>query len=578
MTDKWDIYFNPITDDLGNIVSAAEIEEIVKATQDITSIAKQTQRIGNSLRTAAIKTQLDQIARFKEELQQMRRSGQMSLQEWRAPICGFDGFTAILCELNPDFAVDEKANLGDFESAALHAVLKIINEGKHTQHKALRQAHDTFQAGDRKQKDIDELWYQWDVALQATVKYRPSAFDRVEFHESRPQYTLREFIEWLDSKSTKTKPKSETSNEYSIQVSQEIDAIMRARCDGWNFAHYLQNDQARAIVYERPELPHSIRLALTADEADAGLSLAHLEKLIRAQDADGALTQQYIMRVLAPPSPLPPRAYAGGWIDFDDVIKQIGWEPQTTKQRREMHAKIWEFVRYGERAHIIGKRTGKYTNPTTGEEINTEIHGAAWRVLKTETPDPSLYSAFDVPVRAEIILSKELTALITDPKTAQYLEMGEALGAIPGGKPSGAWARVIGMALMSFWRRKPRETLAATLNPTRRELLDHYAAKIAPYDEILESDKPGRVIEYWCGALGILADQEIIAREGEAKRTTKEVRAALPRQGWQDDWLNEAIDIWPGAGQMKSSIEGRAKALPASKPRNLSRSKKSANK
>ncbi len=414
--------------------------------------------------------------------------------------------------------------------------------------------------------------------------YFQAAFNSEAVDQLRAEYIAildlveKYFREWLEfnknGASTSAVPPLLTAPDYTIHVSQEIDAIMRACCDGKTFVHYLLNDQARTIVYERPELPHSIRLSLTADEADAGLSLAHLEKLIRAQDADGALTQQYIMRVLAPPSPLPPRAYAGGWIDFDDVIKQIGWEPQTTKERREMHAKIWEFVRYGERAHIIGKRTIPYKDPITGEEINTEIHGAAWRVLDKEVPISSLYSALDVPVRAEIILSKELTALITDPKTAQYLEMGEALGAIPGGKPSGAWARVVGMALMSFWRRKPRETLTATLKPTRRELLDHYAAKIKPYDEVLRSSNPGRVIEYWCGALGILADQEIIAREGEAKRTAKEVRAALPRQGWRDAWLNETVDIWPGAGRMKASIEGRAKALPASKPRNLNRSTK----
>jgi hypothetical protein len=577
MTDKWDIYFNPITDDSGNIVSAAEIEKIMKATQSMAKVAKQTQIIDNSLQTAAIKTQIEQITRFKQELEGMKRSGQMSLSEWQAPISWLDGFTAILCELNPDFDTKE-TTLGHFQDASLQAVMNAISTKQHPQHEKLQESYHDFLLKDKEQRDVYELWYQWDVALQATAKYRPSAFDKVEFYESHPQYTLREFIQWARDRTSTQIIKPEVNSDYLIHVSQEIDAIMRARCDGKNFAHYIQNDQARAIIYERKELAHRIQFTLTTDEADAGLSLAYLEKLIRAQDADGALAQQYIMRVLAPPSPLPPRAYAGGWIDFDDVIKKIGWEPQTTKERREMHAKIWQFVRYGARAHIIGKRTIPYKDPTTGEEINTEIHGAAWRVGNKEVPDSSLYSAFDVPVRAEIILSKELTALITHPKTAQYLEMGEALGSIPGGKPSGAWARVIGMALMSFWRRNPRETLGGTLKPTRRELLDHYTAKVKPYDEILESKDPGRVIGYWCGALGILADQEIVTREGEAKRTAKEVRAALPRQGWQEAWLNETIDIWPGVGRMKTSVEGRAKALPTSNPRNLSCFKKSAKK
>ena len=47
------------------------------------------------------------------------------------------------------------------------------------------------------------------------------------------------------------------------------------------------------------------------------------------------------------------------------------------------------------------------------------------------------------------------------PDTAQFLPLGEVLGAIPGGKPAGAWARVIGLALSNFWRRQPRETIRA---------------------------------------------------------------------------------------------------------------------
>lgn len=358
---------------------------------------------------------------------------------------------------------------------------------------------------------------------------------------------------------------------FVIQTSQEIDTFTRAACDGKRGAHYLSNVQARVITYERKELSHRVQLALTSDEIDAGLNLTHLEKLVRAQDSDAALAHLYIMSVLAPPPSLPPRAFAGGWIDFDDVIEKIGWYPQTTKDRRAMHARIWEFLRYGERAHIIGKRSGVYKDKTTGAEISTEIHGAAWRVMKTEQPaQASLYPALDVPVRAQIVMSQELTTLITAPQTAQYLPMGEVLGAIPGGKPAGAWARVIGLALGNFWRRNPRD---GTIRPTRRELLDRYAAKVAPYEEVLAGNNPQRVIGYWCAALGILADSGFIAREGEVKRTAAQIRAALPRQGWADVWLDEAVSITP-AGTMKSAIEARAAALPDHRPRDLRKPKR----
>ncbi len=360
------------------------------------------------------------------------------------------------------------------------------------------------------------------------------------------------------------------ADDFSIHTSQEMDTLSRAQCNGKTFAGYLMNDQAGAITYEQKGLSHKIQLALTEEDRTAGLALTYLENLVRSQDADAMIATSYILRVLAPPPHLPARPYAGGWINFDEVIRKIGWYPQTTKDRRKMHARIWEFIKFGERAHIIGKRTGAKYKDGEGNEIDTTIHGAAWRVMKTETPDPlSLYAALEIPVRAEIVVSKELTALISNPKTAQYLGYAEILGAIPGGKPAGAWARVIGAALMNFWRRNPRETIAGTLQPTRRELLDHYTAKGAPYEEIIESNDPARAIDYWCGGLQILANEGFIERTGEAAISAKEMKNSLPRKNWQNLWLDQMVNIEPSLAKLKPEVAERAKALPETKPRDL---------
>jgi hypothetical protein len=419
----------------------------------------------------------------------------------------------------------------------------------------------------------------WD---EATLEVATKELEASPEYEAQTEVFHTVFYSWLkiyfpDKHYPSPKIKHEgalTATDFSIHTSQEMDIRRRAQCDGKTFNGWLMNDQAGAIVYEYKGAPHRVSLALSEDERAAGMAVNYLEKLIRSQDADAVLATEYILRVLAPPPHLPAR-YAGGWIDFDDVIKKIGWNPQTAKARREMHAQIWSFIKFGERAHIIGKRTGAKYQDGDGNEIDTTIHGAAWRVMKTETPDqPTLYAALETPVRAEIVVSKELTALLTSRYTAQYLMGGEILGAIPGGKPSGAWARVLGVALMSFWRRKPREHTAGTLKPTRRELLDHYAAKVAPYEEVLESGKPGRVIDYWCGAMQILADEGFIERSGEAAISAKTMRDALPRQNWQDAWLDEAVNIAPSAA-MRAQIEERIKALPAPKPRDLKKKPRS---
>lgn len=370
----------------------------------------------------------------------------------------------------------------------------------------------------------------------------------------------------------------QTTESFSFHTSQEIDIRRRAQCDGKTFNGWFANAQAGSIVYERKNAPHRVSLALTEEERIAGVALDSLTKMIRFQDADAALATEYVLGVLAPPPHLPVRPYAGGWIDFDDVIKKIGWYPQTTAERREMHARVWEFVKFGERAHIVGKRSGAKYKDADGNEIDTTIHGAAWRVMKTETADAKKTAssgagatAAATPVRAEIVISKELTALLTNANTAQYLQGAEVLGAIPGGKPAGAWARVLGMALTSFWRRHPRETISGTIKPTRRELLDHYAAKVAPYEEVLSGNDPARAIKYWCDALHILVDNGFIERSGEAACDAKEMRQALPRQNWQDAWLDSIVDIEPSEELMKPQIVGRTAALPANRPRDLSK-------
>ena len=187
------------------------------------------------------------------------------------------------------------------------------------------------------------------------VKARNNAWD------AQPPSELREVIlkNWKGKKKGKQRstPHMEalSSDFICVHTSQEVDAFSRAQSSGKTFVGYIMNAQAGTLTYERPDLHHHIKLSLTEDERAAGLTLGYLENLVRSQDADAVLATQYILSVLAPPPHLPARPYAGGWIDFDDVLKKISWYPQTTKERHEMHARLWEFVKYGERAHINGK-------------------------------------------------------------------------------------------------------------------------------------------------------------------------------------------------------------------------------
>jgi hypothetical protein len=350
--------------------------------------------------------------------------------------------------------------------------------------------------------------------------------------------------------------------DYYINTAPEMDALERAAADGKHGRHYQNIEHTDARVHKAPGASHSVLLELSTSERMAGLTTDTLEALTREQDADAALAFLYIAHLLAKPNSGTPQNMAEAVVSFDDVITKIGWDPRSSEERRLMHKRIFQFIEFGERAQVVGERRGKYKDKHTGEIVNTVIRSSIWRIHKTETPEQaSLFSADEVPVSVEIAMSSDWTKLLTSPQTAQYLPLGELLGAIKGNKPSGAWARVIGLSLASFWRRLPRESMDGSIKPTRRELLDRYPPKTGSVEEVLASTNPKYALKYWHGALQILVESNFIERAGEALVTVEQARARMPRREWAQEWLDGCVDIQPKA-LMKEVILQRGRALP----------------
>ncbi len=362
--------------------------------------------------------------------------------------------------------------------------------------------------------------------------------------------------------------------DYFIQTSQEVDALLCSICDAPRGTNWRSNPQAGTRIYERKGSAHAVRLELMEEERDAGMTIEALERLTLAQDADAVFAILYVSRLLAPPSPLPPNLLPSVWVDGDDIISKIGWSPRSRIEREEMRRKIWDYLRFGARACVTGRRNRKYFDRATGSEIDTYIEGPAWVFMKQEIPvQPSLFPEDEIPVRVRLVASEEWAYLTTSPMLAQYLPMGELLGAITPDQPSGAWARVLGLALASFWRRQPRAALDGGIKPTRGELLEHYPPKVSPPLEVLGSKHPRRAIEYWCNALQILVENGFLDAHGETERTVSDIAQALPRYNWHEAWLSEKIDLLPGI-MMRPAVEACANALPILRHRDLTAPKK----
>lgn len=357
--------------------------------------------------------------------------------------------------------------------------------------------------------------------------------------------------------------------DYVVQTSQEAATFLASICDGRLGKEWSNDAQAGTRTYERQGGTHAVQLRLTDDERRAGLETSALEEMTRQLDADGTFAVLYVSRLLAPPAPLPANAFAGGWVELDDVMKKIGWDPRSTAERNECRRVVWNYLRFCARANLMGRRTGVYRDPITKQEIPTSIDGPIWRFMKEERPvQPSLFNEEEVPVRVQIAVSTEWTHLSTSPVLAQFLPMGELLGSIRPDKPSGAWARALGLALAGFWRRQPRAALDGSIKPTRHELLTAYTPKIAPPEELFASKNPRRALEYWRGALQILVEEGFLAKSGEATRTADQMSAELPRYHWQQVWFDATIDVTPGPN-MEDAVRRCADNLPVLKPENF---------
>lgn len=371
---------------------------------------------------------------------------------------------------------------------------------------------------------------------------------------------------------------------YYFHTSQEMDAIQRAACDSGKGIR--KDEQRGALIWEQSGASHRVELRQEPPvEGDEEMPMDALEWLATRQNSDFCYALLYVCRLLAPPSPLPANRAAVGWVDLDDIALKIGYDLDgcTRQEREELRAQVWEFLRYGSRALVIGQRTREYKDKVTGEVIPTRIESPIWRVMSKERPVQG--ALFDeVPRRVELVISKQWEPLLTSAHLAQYLPLADTVAQIPTRQAAGAWARVIAPSLASFWRRHPRETMrtstvegkqvwAPSMRPTRREVLTHYTPKKSPPLEVLEGTNPKRAPQYWRDALSLLCESGFLAKEGEPLRTVAAQLEPLGRQGWKDAWLDERVDLRPGSVMAPHVLE-RAQALPVAKPKALDTGKR----
>lgn len=261
-------------------------------------------------------------------------------------------------------------------------------------------------------------------------------------------------------------------------------------------------------------------------------------------------------------------------IAIDAIIKAIGMTPRTTAEREAKRAVVWRWLAVFSAWEIVGRRKSTYRVRGSREPIDLETYTPLIQMAE-RAYFPGTQLALDAsapPAEVTIRAGTWLNHLRGNKQVLSYFGDVRRLAAIPAGKPSGAWAQAIGLALQQKWRERAsradvrhvgdgKKLTAQTGTFTRRELLDLFAP-IPTVDDVLESDHPNRAQKYWDEAIAALKEFRVVGFYSEIDpRPTN-------RKGWASDWLKQRLDIRPNDDGKEAIVEIHARAVSARKSRN----------
>lgn len=231
-------------------------------------------------------------------------------------------------------------------------------------------------------------------------------------------------------------------------------------------------------------------------------------------------------------------------VTLDDLGRMIGRDPRSTKEREEMRRDLWGRLRFLDGLTVWGARKGTYRDPVTRKQVPIESRDPLFMIAGTMWPEQRTLDGSEIPLSVSFAAGAFLAQFKGRPDVLQTYGDYQRLAAIAGEKPSGAWARSIGLALTQRWRE--RASYGGVMTFTVDYLLGQFPP--APTaDEVLASANPKRARKYLADALARLKQAGVIAGYTLPDEDT------LPRTGWAAVWRAWTVTITPPAAVLESS-------------------------
>ncbi len=260
---------------------------------------------------------------------------------------------------------------------------------------------------------------------------------------------------------------------------------------------------------------------------------------------------------------------------YDDLMKIMGWTARNAADREEKRRTLYRWHTLFDNLSVHGKRRGGYTDNLTDKPIDTTIQSKLFMISELEYPEQSeqqiRLGGSQAPVSATLTCGPWLERFRGNDKMLEYFGDILKLSGLPTGQAHGEWALSIGMALNQLWRQRAyngaqvnrtgdtnQEVVVYKEPFTRAELLSKFPPTKFKIDEILKSTDPKRAQKYWDDAIDLLKEKpnQTIETKKQISYYKELTGKPLPRQGWQDIWLNQhKFDIRPTGEARADAVE-----------------------
>lgn len=256
----------------------------------------------------------------------------------------------------------------------------------------------------------------------------------------------------------------------------------------------------------------------------------------------------------------------GRYVRFhiDDFVEALGLPCRTAQQRQDSRRYAYLLLRCYDNLIVCGVRRGVYRDRRSNDRLSLYCESALVRIMETRFHVQQTFDGSEIPLQVTLAIGPWAEPFLGDRRVLTTLGNIRRLEAIPTGKPAGALAQRLGLALHQLWREAASRAVIGRTGEehrptfrwrhvTRKELCELFPGP-PDLEEILAGEHPHRAIEYWNQAIRILKEAPPVIGYYAEVDPPPQIKRGVG--GWQEFWYSEQrLDIRPAPDLVESLAE-----------------------